>query len=161
MARRALRFAALLGGAGLVCVLGCGGVLMFFGAWQSPHGTRIPLKNGSELYYTSAVPEPTARRLADYLDEKLPDREDVKGTFQLNRPGDGFELRVVVREGKEKDDLTAVVFQGLAIVLSKEVFDGAPVTVHLCDNRLNTVRVLDFLGKPALDAPDVARGQPK
>jgi hypothetical protein len=133
---------------------------MFFGAGWSQHGTRIPLKNGSELYYTRAVPEATARRFAESLEKMLPDREDAKGTFQLNKDGDAYELRVVVREGKEKDEFVAVLFQGLAVVLSREAFDGAPVTVHLCDNRLNTIRVLEFLGKPAGSTPDSGDGDP-
>jgi hypothetical protein len=68
---------------------------------------------------------------------------------------------VVVREDKEKDDFTAVLFQGLALAISKEVLDGAPVIVHLCDDRLNTMRVLEFLGKPTAETPGTGRGEPK
>ncbi|MBC8044956.1 MAG: hypothetical protein IAF08_16075 [Rhizobacter sp.] len=97
--------------------------------------------NGGELYYTKAVTEAEARKLGDYLVEgKFFD--GTKKSAQLNKEGAAYEFRVVVKDGAEKDEQNAVLFQQIAQELSQNVFGGAAVNVHLCDAQLKTLRVI-------------------
>jgi hypothetical protein len=134
---------------GLFLLCGVGGVVGLVILGANSYGTRIALKNGNELYYTPAVTEAEARKVADYLDTKFPDNKGKVATYQLNKAGGKYEFRAVVQEGKENDNLAVVAFQAMGVLLSLEVLDGAPVDVHLCDRNLKTVRVLDHLPKKA------------
>ncbi|HJZ54215.1 MAG TPA: hypothetical protein VKE74_04625 [Gemmataceae bacterium] len=131
---------------GLVFLIG-GLVVLVLVFGDSPHGKRIGLKSESELYYTKAVTDDEARKLADFLesDELGPtSREGVKATFQLNKVGDRYEFRAVVKPEAVEDQRAMLAFRLWAVVMSKKVFAGAPVDVHLCDDRLNTVKVLEY-----------------
>jgi hypothetical protein len=68
----------------------------------------------------------------------------VQGTFQLNKTGDTYEFRVVVKEEAEQDEMLAFAMRIVAVAISGEVFGGAPVDVHLCDQNLKTKRVMEF-----------------
>lgn len=97
--------------------------------------------NGGELYYTKAVTEAEARKLGDYLVQgKFFD--GTKKSAQLNKEGAAYEFRVVVKKGAETDEQNAVLFQQISQELSQNVFGGAAVNVHLCDDQLKTLRVI-------------------
>jgi hypothetical protein len=111
-----------------------------------PYGKSIDLSGGSHLYYTSAVTEAEAQKLAQHLNKDFVNKSDHPIDFQLNRTGDRYELRVVVKEGAENDPNVSL-FQLYAMIVSHEVFGDAPVDVHLCDRSFKTIRVLPALGK--------------
>jgi hypothetical protein len=137
------------------CGCGCGGLLSLALIFGNSYGTRIKLKNGNELYYTAAVTEQEAQKLAKYMEDKWLDDKVANARFQLNKTGETYEFRAVVKEGKEKDEDTAFQFRVLAMLLSMQVFDGAPVEVHLCNDSLKTVRTLEWQQekKPSEKAP--------
>jgi hypothetical protein len=140
----------VLGGVGFgFLLLVGGGLLLLLLIGGNRHGKKIPLRNGSELYYTSTVTEAQARKLADHMnaDEKFFGSKDTKGTFQVNRTGDIYELRMVVKEGADQNDTLVMVCQLLSLQLSSEVFDGAFVDIHLCDQELKTLRVIRHPGR--------------
>ncbi|MEY2558739.1 MAG: hypothetical protein QOE34_2164 [Verrucomicrobiota bacterium] len=97
--------------------------------------------NGGDLYYTSHVTEAEAKKLGDYL---------VKGEFfngtpktvQLNKTGDTYEFRAVVKKDTEKSASTVETFTLVAKTLSDDVFNHSKVVVHLCDDHLKTLRVV-------------------
>jgi hypothetical protein len=138
-----------LGVVGLFLVCGIAGVVGVVILGANSYGTRIALKNGNELYYTSAVTEAEARKVADYLDTKFADNKGALATYQLNKAAGKYEFRAVVQEGKENDNLAVVAFQAMGVLLSLEVLDGAPVDVHLCDRNLKTLRVVEHIPKKA------------
>ena len=49
---------------------------------------------------------------------------------------------MVFKKGIEKDEEFIQVFKNLSAVLSEDVFDGYSVDIHLCDEYLNTLRVV-------------------
>ena len=109
--------------------IGCGG-----------YGTFLEF-NGGELYYTSSVSERDAYKLGEYLVES--GFFDGQGkTIQLNKTDDTYEFRMVIKTGIEKDEEFIQLFKMMCIELSDYVFNGNTVDIHLCDEYLNTLRVV-------------------
>jgi hypothetical protein len=142
------------GAAIVLIVVGClwaalvtlGVVLLALGLWLgSPHGKEIKLNRGSQLFYTSNVTEAEAQKLAGWLNKEL-DKAPNAGTFQLNKRGDTYEVRLVVKDGVVDNEVTCLGLRLDAVRISQDVFDNAPVEMHLCDGHLKTVRVLPPLG---------------
>jgi hypothetical protein len=131
----------------VVVVVGAVLLLIFVALPRLTYGTEIPLSNGSQLFYTSAVSEAEAQKLAQHLETTMLKDNRFKGSIQLNRSGNTYQIRFVVKEGAESNDLAVLAFQVYGQMASKEVFNGAPVEVHFCDQSLHTVRVLPPLGK--------------
>lgn len=98
--------------------------------------------NGGELYYTSHVTAADATKLGEYLTkEKFFD--GTRKTVQLNKNDGTYEFRMVVLSGVEKEPDTVKKFSAVSRELSENVFNGAKVAVHLCDDRLKTLLVVN------------------
>ena len=100
--------------------------------------------NGGDLYYTSSVKEAEATKLGEYLTQG----EFFDGSpksVQIKKSGDIWEFRVVVKQGYEKDEKNVEIFKKIAVTLSKDLFKGVPVDIHLCDPYFKTLRVVNFL----------------
>jgi hypothetical protein len=111
----------------LLALTGCG------------HGPMV--QHGSiEVYYTEGATKEEADRLGAYLVKVWPgaDRRSV----QIKKTPDGYQFRMVVRKEFQHDDkaLNQLVFDGARI--SRDVFNGAAVEMHACDEHLRTLKVL-------------------
>jgi hypothetical protein len=104
------------------------------------YGTRLSF-NGGELYYTSSVTPYEAQRLGNYLVVQgfYDGREK---TVQLNRQSATYQVRIVIKRGLENDPSVVQTMKSFASEISQNVFDGASTDIHLCDERLNTIRVV-------------------
>jgi hypothetical protein len=99
--------------------------------------------NGGDLYYAPPVKEAEAKKLGEYL---------TRGKFfdgspksvQIEKSGNIWEFRMVVKQGYEKDEKVVENMKEVAAELSKNVFEEAPVDVHLCDPYFKTLRVVNF-----------------
>ena len=109
-------------------------------------GKVLKYGNGGSLFYTSDVTEEEARRLRDYF-LKIKTFQDEPPIVQLARKGDVYQIRMVVDKGVIEKELPSEVMGPveaaglLAEEVSKEVFNGAKVEWHLCDDKLKTLRV--------------------
>jgi hypothetical protein len=103
-------------------------------------GTKLMFKAG-ELYYTSQVTEGDAKSLGEFLVE-TGFFDDNPKTIQLSKSGNTYQLRIVVQEGIEKSEEMLAVFKEMAQLLSDSIFNGAPVEVHVCNDRLRTLKVV-------------------
>ena len=100
--------------------------------------------DSTELYYTDKVTEAEADALGKYLQEEgFTDGDDTK-TVQLTKEGDTYQFRMVVKEGYEKDEEYIAIAQAFVYNLSKDVFDGEKVEIHLCDEKLETLKVIEM-----------------
>jgi hypothetical protein len=107
----------------------------------SGHGTMLKF-NGGELYYTSAVSKEQADKLGNFL---------VKGKFfdgnrktvQLTKSGDTYQFRMVLKKDVDLNDRVINPLKQLAQELSRDIFDSSPVEIHLCDEHLKTIRVIN------------------
>ncbi len=106
-------------------------------------GTHLKFE-GSDLFYTNRVSEDEARKLGEYLVTTGFFQKDNPGTVQLTKEGSIYQLRMVTKKGSE-EDLSLLQSTGMfAAYISQDVFNKAPVEVHLCDGRLKTLKVITF-----------------
>lgn len=125
-----------------VVLIGVGYTLKHQARW----GKVLPYKGGS-LFYTSKVTEEEASSLGDYLLKAGLFRDDEPTIAQLTRKGEVYQLRVVtdkwvIEKKRAADEMGPVEAAGLlAEDISKDVFNGAKVEWHLCDDKLKTLRV--------------------
>ena len=115
-------------------------VLMAVGLACTGYGTKLEY-NGGELYYTDNVSETDAKKLGDYL-VKSGFFSGKKLTVQLDKSGATYQFRMVVMPEKQNDETTAAMLKVFAGEISEEVFGGAPVELHICDDSLKTIRIL-------------------
>jgi hypothetical protein len=112
----------------------------FNGASRTRHGKKVELDH-VDLYYTSAISVAEAWKLGDYLDRKYKDL-DRRISVQITKEGKTYQYRMVVKKGIDRDEEHIPGFKAEALLLSLLVFKGADVEVHLCDDQLNTLRVV-------------------
>jgi hypothetical protein len=117
-----------------------GSAYLVWRAIPSRHGDILRV-NGGELYYTSSVTRVEAERLGDYL-VRVGHFDGQRKRVQLTRDGKVYQVRYVVKNGAESDAGLVPVFQFAAAEIARDVFGGAPVEVHLCDQSLQTLRVV-------------------
>jgi hypothetical protein len=97
--------------------------------------------NGVQLFYTSTITDTEANLLGNYLVEsEFADGEPK--TVQLNKSGNTYEFRMVVKKGIEQDQEYTEIGKLMAAEISSEVFNGKQVDVHFCDENLRTLRVM-------------------
>jgi hypothetical protein len=100
--------------------------------------------NGTQLFYTSTITESEANSLGNYLIESgFADGEEK--TVQLNKLGNTYQFRMVVKKGIEQDQEYAELGKSYAAQISTEIFNGKQVDVHFCDENLETLRVLPMI----------------
>ena len=124
-------------------------VLLGMGCSSKPPaqwGKVLKYGNGGSLFYTSDVTEEEARRLRDYL-LKIKTFQDEPPIVQLARKGDVYQVRMVADKEVIEKELPPEVMGPveaagqLAEDISEEVFNGAKVEWHLCDDKLKTLRI--------------------
>jgi hypothetical protein len=116
----------------------CKGLVLLTGATN--YGILLEVNHG-ELYYTAAVSQEDAKRLGAFLvQEKIFDGRPI--SMQLTKKGETAQLCFPVKPGFEKDAAYVASVHDLGVQISQQVFQGAPVEVHLCDNELKTLRVV-------------------
>lgn len=98
--------------------------------------------NGGEIFYNKTVSKDEVAMLGSFLVE-CNFFDGARKSIELVRKDDVIQFRMVVIEGYEDDqeyaDLCADFIDGLSI----ELFDGEEVVMHLCDDHLRTLRVID------------------
>jgi len=109
-------------------------------ALEKKFGKQIN-KNGLQLFYTDKITEEEANRMVNFLIESESVDGDEK-TIQLNKNGRTYEFRMVVKKGIEQDQEYIEIFRNFTLELSEFVFNNSPVDIHLCDELLNTIRVI-------------------
>ncbi len=115
------------------------------------YGKEYKLDKKHNVYYKGdGVDEALVKKLANYLKEQEYFQDSIESTVQLIKIKDTFNLNFVVdaaklTEGTENNFLLFGAF------ISEKVFDKAPVTIHLTNNRLETFRNLGY-AKPITDS---------
>jgi hypothetical protein len=110
----------------LVAVSGCGG-----------YGSKVQHGN-IEVYYTEGTPQADADRLGDYL-AKTWGESAGRRTVQLKKTADGYQFRMVIKPEFQKDQKTLRQLQFDGARISRDLFDGAAVELHACDDHLKTL----------------------
>jgi len=104
------------------------------------YGEKLEFKQG-QLFYTKNVNKKDAQKLSEFL-VKSGFYDGTAKTVQLDKNADTFYFRMVVKEEKQQEKETVDLLQLFAFYLSDEVFNGAPVNVHICNDKLKTVKTI-------------------
>lgn len=127
----------------LMVLLGIGCVFKQPPEW----GKVLRYNKGGNLFYTPEVTEEEARRLGDYLLKIGFFQDNRPNIVQLSKKADVYQIRTVSSKKaleKEQDSevMGPVEAAGLlAEDISRELFNGAKVEWHLCNDNLKTLRV--------------------
>lgn len=115
------------------------------------YGKEYKLDKKHNVYYKGdGINEDIAKKLANYLKEQEYFQDSIESTVQITKNKDTFNLNFVVDESKlTKGVETSFLLFGSFI--SEKVFDKAPVTIHLTNNRLESFRNLGY-AKPINDS---------
>lgn len=106
------------------------------------YGTKLEIED-TELYYTDDITEDEAEDIGEYLKDEGFTEGDEK-TVQIAKDGDTYQFRMVVKEGYEDDDDFEVTAFKFIYDLSNDVLDGEPVELHMCDEELETLKVVEM-----------------
>ena len=107
------------------------------------HGGLLEQVELSETALASPAKSSELLALDESLGNYLVEAQYFQGTpatVQLDRAGETMLVRLVVKEDAARDPKYLEVFRIFRRKLSKEVFDGKPVEVHLCDQHLQTLQ---------------------
>jgi hypothetical protein len=107
-------------------------------ASEWPH---VKTNNGSSVYYKPPVTKAEASKLRDFLVEEEFFDETPKEVL-LAKGGKTYEFNFVVKKGVETDAEFIAEAKIFSKSLSEEVFNNAPVDIHLLDNKLNLLKVV-------------------
>jgi hypothetical protein len=97
--------------------------------------------NGGELYYTSSFSEPEARKLGEYL-VKIRFFDGSLKSVQITRSNGTIQFRMVVIKGMQTNPQFVQTATQFSKELSRDVYGGELVEVHLCDEYLKTLKVV-------------------
>ena len=122
----------------------------------TPYGKTLQF-NGIQLFYTSSVTRSEAKKLGKYLSDNGFADGNAK-SVQLNRSGDTYEFRMVIKEGVEQNQEYIAMFQQLCLKLSDTLFSNAPVDVHFCDENLETIKVVGLTREEYLTQGHLSQG---
>lgn len=102
------------------------------------YGEKIEVNKG-ETYYTEGVQKADAEKLANDLKEQGYFDGQEK-SVQLNKTGDRFEPKLVVKPEAANSAEIDAAMKPFAEAVSKDVFNGTPVTLHTTNEKLKTIK---------------------
>jgi len=125
----------------VTCITGC----------NEDYGKEYKLDDKHNIYYKGeGVDEALAKKLARYLKEQDYFQDSINATVQLVKVKDTFNLNFVVdaariTKGYENNFLLFGAF------ISESVFNKAPVTIQLTNNKLEVFKNLGY-ARPLTDS---------
>jgi hypothetical protein len=105
------------------------------------YGDKLEFGKG-ELYYKAPVSKELANKLGNFLLESGFFGNENAVSVQLLKENDTYQFRMVVQEGKEKDESLTDVFKLFGSQISEAVLGGAKLEYHLCDKYFKTLKVI-------------------
>lgn len=120
-------------------------------ACNQNYGKEYKLDAKHNVYYKGeGVDEALAKKLATYLKEQEYFQDSINSTVQLVKVKDTFNLNFVVDESKIVNGFenNFLLFGGY---ISEMVFNKAPVTIQLTNDKLEPFKNLGF-AKPVSDS---------
>lgn len=115
------------------------------------YGKEYKLSDKHNVYYKGdGVNEELAKKLANYLKEQEYFQDSINSTVQLVKVKDTFNINFVVDAAKltEGFDNNFLLFGAF---ISESVFNGAPVTIQLANDKLEPFKNLGY-AKPVSEA---------
>lgn len=101
----------------------------------------VKTKDGSSVYYKAPVTKVEATKLRNFLVES-DFFDDTPKEVLLGKEGKTYQFNFVVKKGIETDLEFIAEAKVFSKSMSKEVFNGATVDIHLLDDKLNLLKVV-------------------
>lgn len=111
-----------------------------FSSCSNNYGTKLMFDN-TELYYTDDITEDEANEIGKYLQE-IDFTDGDEKTVQIAKDGDTYQFRMVVKEGYDEDKDYEQIAYEFIYNLSYDVLNGAPAELHMCDENIETIKVV-------------------
>lgn len=105
------------------------------------HGKKLTFKKG-EIYYKPPVTEAEAKKLGNFLVKRGYFDNTRRKSVQLLKVESKYQVRFVVKKSVLDQPRLLNSLSGMGSLASGEVFNNAPVVVHLCDKMLKTFKRL-------------------
>jgi len=96
----------------------------------------------TQILYTKNVTKEETQKLADYLiSSDFSDDKNGK-TIAFDKQNSNYIFKMVVYKGAEKDTSNVTLLGLFAKELSENVFEDKPVILYMCDDELNTIKII-------------------
>ena len=95
-----------------------------------------------EVYYTTGVSEAQARKVGETLERLGFLRGPGWRRLRVSRSEGGFTIAVALPEGGWENERLVRAFRLSVSSLSEDALDGKPVEIHLCDEKMNSKKVI-------------------
>ncbi len=120
------------------------------------NGKRYAPDKDHEVYYKGdGVDEASAKKLAEFLKAQRYFTENHKATAQIWKTKDTFNVNFVYDKTMVDAD-RELKFQIFGGQISKDVFGGAPIIIHLCDEEMSIFKTI-AVPKPAAEIMNPAQ----
>lgn len=101
--------------------------------------------NDDELYYTKNVQIEEVNKLGNYLTEGgMFVKDENKISVKIDKRNNTYIFSFPIEKEFLNDNQNNLLFKTIGEGISKDVFNNSPVEVHLCDNRLNTLKIISI-----------------
>ncbi|MFK7749622.1 MAG: hypothetical protein AB8B65_14595 [Kordia sp.] len=100
------------------------------------------MAKATEIRYTNKVMMSDVEKLKDFLIGYKFAGDDVEKTVELDRENMTYIFKLVIPKNRLEDKNVLSYLTLLKMEMSKNVFSRLPVKIHLCDDMMNTLKVI-------------------
>lgn len=118
---------------GLIIIIGVG-----YQYFTSGPGPSVTLGPGQAIHYQGSITEAQASSAGDVLKKEGLLANGQRATIQLVGEDEGIKLRFVIKNEAINDPSAKELFGDLGFAVSRDVFEGKPLQVELCNDKLET-----------------------
>lgn len=130
----------------IICILATGAVvfLIVFGSRIAKEVPETSLKyNEDVLYYTQNVNDKEAENLIQYLiDTEFFMKDSNVASVKIDKEKEVYQFSMIGKKEFLNDEEMINFMKEFSQDISKQVFGGKPVEIHITDNYFNTLRVI-------------------
>lgn len=101
------------------------------------------MAKATEVRYTKNVTLSEAEKLKDYLIEFGFSNDETSKTVALDKEGNTYLFKLVMDKSQIDDKNTVGLLFMFKEKLSENVFNNQPVKIHICDELMNTLKIIE------------------
>lgn len=100
------------------------------------------MAKATEVRYTNKVTMEDVEKLKDFLIDYKFSGDKVEKTVEIDRENMTYIFKLVIDENRLEDKNVISYLTLLKMEMSKKAFSGLPVKIHMCDDLMNTLKVI-------------------
>lgn len=102
------------------------------------------MAKATELRYTKNVTLQEAEKLKNFLIEYGFSNDENPKTIALDKENGAYIFKMVLDKSRIDDDVTVGFLYMFKEELSKNVFNNQYVKIHMCDELMNTIKIIEY-----------------